>query len=131
MSVPVKNFFTQVLAGNRVIHLVEELVRIVEENLNARLYVLEVVILGLLAYGVFIFLRAIENLKQGFKEPIWFLIFSLIINVFLGVMIIIFLTYKVDYGSKLWIIHPVFGLLAASLLVLGGKKFFSAIEREE
>jgi uncharacterized membrane protein YfcA len=83
-----------------------------------------------LIYGLVIFLRALTHLKKEFKIPIWIVFISLVMNVALGIMIGVFIVLEIDSESFLWIIHPVLGLFAAYLLVLGAKKFFVAIKRE-
>jgi hypothetical protein len=88
---------------------------------------IEIVMILVLSFGLFIFIKAIKNLEKKFRIPIILILFSLVINIFLGIMIGIFVTKQIDYSSALWIIHPICGLGAAILLVWGGRKFFSEI----
>jgi F0F1-type ATP synthase assembly protein I len=89
---------------------------------------IELIALGIFGYGLFIFSRLATRLEKIFITPLIYILSSLIINVLLGIMIGFFVTSQIAYSSPLWVIHPILGLLAAVLFVMGGRRFFGALK---
>jgi len=91
---------------------------------------LELIVAGVLVYGLILFLKAIIKLEKKFRMALLFVIGSLLINVALGILIGVFISMKIGYDTlvSFWIIQPIAALVAAFLLVIGARKFIVAIQ---
>jgi len=93
---------------------------------------IEFITVGVLIYGLIIFLRAITNLEREFRIAMMMVLASLVINVSLGIMIGFFITTGIGKNDvTFWVIYPIIALVGSALVALGARKFFSAIEKSE
>lgn len=92
---------------------------------------IEFVAVAILVYGLITFLRAIIHLDRDFKLAILLILGSVVINVAFGIMIGVFLSGGVGYDAivDFWIIRPIVTLIAALLVLVGGRRFFKAMQK--
>ena len=92
---------------------------------------IEFITIAIFIYALIVFLRAAIHLDKEFRMAILFVLASLIINTALGIMIGIFITKKVGYDTLIdfWVARPIISLVGAFLVLLGARKFFSALEK--
>lgn len=93
----------------------------------------QIIAVAILIYALVIFLRAIIKLDKDFRIAILLVLGSVIINVALGIMMGVFITSGSDQEQLLglWIIRPIVTLIVAVLVMLGARKFLSALEKNK
>ncbi len=89
----------------------------------------EIVTIGLLIYGLAVFLRAVKRIDQEYRFAIFLVLLALIMEVIQGTMGRILLTSNIGVESPLWLVSPFVGVVGAYFLVLGARKFLSASEK--
>jgi len=91
-------------------------------------WLFEIAVVGLLIYGLAIFLKIISNLKKEFKSVLPFVWGVLFIVIVQGIIVRVLLLNEVIYDSPLWLLYPALGLLMGLLVILGSRKFLSIIQ---
>ncbi len=94
---------------------------------------IEIISVAILIYEIVVFLRAIIKLDKEFKIALLLVLGSVVINVALGIMMGVALTIGVEQEQLLglWILRPIATLVVAVLVMLGARKFFTALEKNE
>ena len=94
---------------------------------------IEIISVAILIYAIVVFLRAIIKLDKEFKIALLLVLGSVVINVALGIMMGVALTIGVEQEQLLglWILRPIATLVVAVLVMLGARKFFTALEKNE
>ena len=101
-----------------------------EMNWITYAWVIEGAVLALLIYGVIKYFNYSSYIGDGFKKPLFLILFALTINIFLGVFVGILVTIQVSYESAIWVIHPLLGLLSTMLLVKSSNQISKEVRRK-
>lgn len=93
--------------------------------------IIQVVLVVVLFKGIATTIKALRRMEDRYSRALVLILLSLITYVILAVVFSLLLYRQTDYGNYLWTLPSIIGLAAAIILVLGGKKLFSAISSEE
>ena len=93
----------------------------------------QIIAVAILVYALIIFLRAMIKLDKEFRIAISLVLGSVVINVALGIMMGVFIASDSDQEQLLglWIIRPIVTLVVAVLVMLGARKFLSALNKDK
>jgi len=88
---------------------------------------IEIFAVILLIYGLIAFFNVTKGFDTSIKLALYFILASLSVQLVQGATIGILLMNQIDYEHFLWVLYPLLSLVGAFLLVLGSKKFISAV----